>query len=148
MTPPQGLVEDLAEETSWCAAARKLGEGGRQKHRAQVIEHLWRCMYVRVSRVHRPSAIGTRGDWDQVPYDARVQRAPRGTGRLQYAGFSARVVPVTPWQVLSTPRASTSSRWRPLRCQGKLTIQGPDKPPRELQLLRGGINSGAVPTRG
>ena len=45
--PQQGLVEVLAEVSSWYAAEWKLEEGWHQKCRAhQVIGHpLWRCTY-------------------------------------------------------------------------------------------------------
>ena len=36
-----------------------------------------------------------------MPDDAHVQRVPPGTGRLQYADSSVRIVPVAPQQVLS-----------------------------------------------
>ena len=94
-------------------------------------------VYVRVFRV-----------WDHMPDDARTWRAPRGTGRSQYAGSRARDVPVAPRQVVSTPQVSISSRWGPLMSQGKLQRRGPDRPPRELQPLKEGINGEVVPSRG
>ena len=89
-------------------------------------------VHVLVFHVHCPGAISSRRDWDQVPDDAR-QRAPTDTGRSQYVGSSVRVIPVDPQQVLVMPRLSTSG--------------GPDRPPKELQLFKGGINGEVVPTR-